>query len=140
MRKTASGVVIISLLIMSLGCTGYQQQGAGTGGVIGGVSGAILDHRNPWRGGIIGAAIGAIAGATLADISYKASQEAAMHDRPVEYRTEDGRGIYRADPVGYNERTRCKRIHERVWEDGHLVKDQVREICEEKYIRHDQRW
>lgn len=140
MKKVASGAVILSLLIISLGCTPYHQQGAGTGAVIGGVGGAILDNRNPWRGGIIGAAIGAIAGATLADISYRASEEAAMHDRPVEYRTEDGRGIYRADPVGYNERTRCKRIHERVWEDGRLVKDEVREICEERYRRHDRRY
>lgn len=140
MRKIASGAVILSLLIMSVGCTEYHHRGAGSGAVIGGVSGAVLDHRNPWRGGIIGAAIGAIAGATIADISYKASQEAAMHDRAVEYRTEDGRGRYRADPAGYNDRTRCKRIHERVWEDDRLVKDEVREICEERYRRRDQRW
>ncbi|TAN38193.1 MAG: glycine zipper 2TM domain-containing protein [Nitrospirae bacterium] len=135
MKRIASLIVIVSLLGLSIGCTEYHQQGAGTGAVIGGVSGALIDHRNPWRGGIIGGIIGAVAGATLADISYQASREAAMHDRPVEYRTENGRGIYRAEPVGYNDRTRCKRIHERVWEDDRLVKDQVREICEDRYER-----
>jgi hypothetical protein len=137
MRKIASVAMILSLMVVSFGCTEYHQQGAESGAVIGGTSGAILDHRNPWRGGIIGMDIGAIAGATLADISYRASSEAAMHNRAVEYRTEDGRGVYRADPVGYNERTRCKDIHERVWEDDRLVRDVVRELCEERYIRHD---
>jgi hypothetical protein len=130
MNKTVLTVVTIALLGLSFGCTPYHTQGAGTGAAIGGVTGALLDHRNPWRGGIIGGVLGAIAGATITDISLQASREAASHDRPVEYRTEDGRGVYRADPLGHDDRTRCKRIQERVWEDGRLVKDQVREICE----------
>jgi len=44
--------------------------------------------------------------------------EAAQSQRPAEYRTEDGRGLYRAEPQGYNAATRCKRVHERVWQDG----------------------
>lgn len=97
---------------------------------MGGMAGAMLDHKNPWRGGIIGAAIGAIVGATIVDISQQAAREAALSGRTVEYRTVDGRGVYRADPVEYNEHTMCRKIHERVWEDGYLVKDQVREVCE----------
>ncbi len=140
MKKLASLILIVSLLAVTAGCTGYHAQGAGTGAVVGGIGGAIIDHRNPWRGGIIGGVLGAIVGATLADISLQASREAALHDRPVEYRTEDGRGLYRADPMGYNERTRCKRIHERVWEDGRLIRDQEREICEERYDRYERRY
>ena len=130
MKKIVSLMLILSLLGFIFGCTEYHARGAGTGAVIGGVAGALLDHRNPWRGGIIGAALGAVTGATLMDISMRASSEAAASGRPVEYRTEDGRGIYRADPVDYNARTRCHKVHERVWEDGNLVKDQVREVCE----------
>jgi len=136
MKKVISMTLILSLLGLTLSCTPYHARGASTGAAIGGVSGAMLDHKNPWRGGVIGGLLGAILGATLADMSYQASREAAMYDRPVEYRTEDGRGVYRADPMGYDERTRCKRIQERVWEDGMLVRDQVREICEsERYER-----
>ena len=130
MKKLISLIVILSLLVLTFGCTRYHGQGAGAGAAVGGVTGAILDHKNPWRGGVIGGLLGAILGATLADVSVQASREAAMHDRPVEYRTEDGRGVYRADPLGYDERTKCKKIQERVWEDGRLVKDQVREVCE----------
>jgi hypothetical protein len=130
MRKIVSLVLVAGMLGLAVGCTPYHAQGAGTGAAIGGISGAIIDHRNPWRGGVIGGVLGAILGATLADVSYKASREAYMSDKPVEYKTEDGRGLYRAEPRGYDERTRCRKIHERVWEDGRLIRDEVREVCE----------
>lgn len=136
MKKIISLLLVLSLLSVSFGCTQYHAQGAGAGGVLGGIAGALLDRKNPWRGGVIGAAIGGVAGATLTDISMKASQEAAASNRPVEYRTEDGRGVYRADPVDYNAQTKCHKVQERVWEEGKLVKDQIREVCEgDKYER-----
>jgi len=134
MKKVVSLMLILSLLGFIFGCTEYQARGAGTGAVIGGVAGALLSHS--WRGGVIGAALGAVAGATIADISARANREAVEYGRPVEYRTEDGRGVYRADPIDYSGRTRCHKVRERVWEDGNLVKDQVREVCEsERYER-----
>ncbi|MEW6054087.1 MAG: glycine zipper 2TM domain-containing protein [Nitrospirota bacterium] len=136
MKKIISLFLVLSLLSVSFGCTQYHAQGAGAGGVLGGIAGALLDRKNPWRGGVIGAAIGGVAGATLTDISMRASQEAAASNRPVEYRTEDGRGVYRADPVDYNAQTKCHKVQERVWEEGKLVKDQIREVCEgDKYER-----
>jgi hypothetical protein len=136
MKKTARLIallLVVSFIGLTYSCTPYHAQGAGTGAVIGGVAGALLDHRNPWRGGVIGGVLGAVAGATIADISVRASHEAARENRPVEYRTEDGRGVYRADPMGYDERTRCRKVQERVWEDGRLIKDEIREVCEERY-------
>jgi hypothetical protein len=134
MEKTLSLILIILLLGLAFSCTPYHSQGAGAGAAVGGVSGAILDSKNPWRGGVIGGALGAILGATLSDISVRASRESAVSNRPVQYRTEDGRGVYRADPIEYNARTNCRKVQERVWEDGRLVKDEIKEICEgEKY-------
>lgn len=112
------------------GCTQYHAQGAGAGGVIGGIAGALLDRKNPWRGGVVGAVLGGIAGATLTDVSARASQEAAQQNRPVQYRTTDGRGVYEAYPLEYNAQTKCHKVQEKVWEDGKLVKDQIKEICE----------
>lgn len=136
MKKIGALVLMVSLLASTFGCTQYHAQGAGAGGVIGGIAGALLDRKNPWRGGVIGAGLGAVAGATLTDISMKASEEAAMSGKPVEYRTTDGRGVYRADPIDYDAKTKCHKVHERVWEDGRLIKDQVKEVCEsEKFER-----
>jgi hypothetical protein len=129
MKKTVTILMVLALLAVSA-CTEYQTRGGLTGGAIGGIAGALLDHRNPWRGGIIGAGIGALAGVTIAEISNRGSREAYTSGRPVEYYTEDRRGRYYAEPMDYDERTKCRKVRERVWEDGRLVKDQVREICE----------
>lgn len=136
MKRTTSLIVLFAILALLYGCTEYHARGAAAGGAVGGIAGALLDRKNPWRGGVIGAALGGVMGATLTDISMQASREAAQSGRPVEYRTTDGRGVYRADPVEYDAHTRCHKIHERVWENGRLVKDQIKEVCEgEKYER-----
>ncbi|GAB4388905.1 MAG: glycine zipper 2TM domain-containing protein [Thermodesulfovibrionales bacterium] len=129
LRKAVSAVLVLALLSIGA-CATYQYEGAATGGAVGGVAGALLDRSNPWRGGVIGAALGAIFGATISEVSVRGARQAAYTGRPVEYRTEDGRGVYRAEPLEYNARTDCHKVHERVWEDGRLVKDQIREVCE----------
>lgn len=130
MKKSISLIMAMAMLALTAGCTPYHVQGAGIGGAYGGVAGAMLDGRNSWRGFLIGATLGALAGATLTEVSRQASREAVEAGGPVEYSTTDGRGVYRADPVDFDENTRCHKVQERVWEDGRLIKDEVREICE----------
>ena len=128
--------ILVLGLLLATGCAPAHPtsprtyEGAAAGAVVGGVTGALLDRHNPWRGGVIGATIGAVAAGTLTEISERAAREAVESNHPVEYRTDDGRGVYSAQPTGYDHRTRCHTIHERVWEDGRLVKDRVKEICE----------
>jgi hypothetical protein len=140
-RKIVAAIMLFVFLLLTA-CVAHQREGAATGAAAGSIAGAMLDHRNPWRGGIIGAAIGAMLGATISDISHRGSMEAVREGRPVEYRTEDGRGWYRAEPTGDyyrpDEYTRCRKIREMVWEDGRLVKDTVREVCEGH--RHERRY
>jgi len=130
MNKIIVLMAVLILLAGAVGCTQYHAQGAGVGGAMGGVAGALLDSSNPWRGGVWGAVLGAIAGASLTEISMQGSRQAAEANRPVEYRTADGRGRYEAYPVDYNAQTKCHKVQERVWEDGRLVKDQIKEVCE----------
>lgn len=134
--KTAA-LLVAMLIIFTTACgqlSQYHYEGAGAGAVVGGVAGALLDKKNPWRGGVIGAGLGAVLGATLADISVRGSKEAYQSGKPVEYRTEDGRGYYRAEPTSdyyYKDPyTKCRKVSEKVWEDGKLVKDTVKEVCE----------
>lgn len=136
-KRTISILLAVVLLTVA-SCATYHYEGAGAGGAVGGVAGALLDHKNPWRGGVIGAVLGAIAGATISDISVRGSREAATSGRPVEYRTENGRGVYRAEPVGDvyypNERTKCRKVQEKTWEDGRIVKDTIKEVCESEKV------
>jgi hypothetical protein len=134
LKKVLLCAILLALLV-PVGCAMYEQQsgtvkGGAVGAGVGGLAGAMLDSHNPWRGGVIGAALGAVLGGTLGDISDKGSREAVRHNRPVEYRTEDGRGYYRAEPEGVDPITKCHKVHEKVFEDGKLVKDHVKEVCE----------
>lgn len=123
-------IFLFPVILATAGCTTCQAQGGAAGGAMGGNAGALLDHRNPWQGGVIGATLGAVAGATISEVSVRGARQAATTDRPVEYTTENGRGVYRAEPVQSDAHGRCKKVHERVFEDGRLVKDGIREICE----------
>jgi hypothetical protein len=121
-----------ALMLLLSGCaTPYQAAGSMTGGTYGGIAGAILDSRNPWRGGVIGAALGALAGATIADVSVRGAREVVTVNRPVEYRTEDLRGHYYAEPLGYDDGRRCRKVREKVYADGMLVKTRVVLYCEQ---------
>jgi hypothetical protein len=130
MKKIVSLMTVLALLVLTAGCTPYHQRGAGLGGAFGGAAGAMIDRENSWRGFLIGATLGALTGATLADVSLQASHESVASGKPVEYRTTDGRAVYRADPVEFNVKTKCHKVQERVWEDGKLIKDEIREVCE----------
>ena len=126
-------VAVLTLSVLS-GCTPYHAQGAGSGALIGGVAGAMLDHKNPWRGGVWGAALGSLFGATLSDISTRASQEVVQYNRPVRYSNRNYE--YEAEPAGYNAQTKCHKVKEQVWQDGKLIKNQEREVCEGRKVEH----
>ncbi|MCS7163783.1 MAG: glycine zipper 2TM domain-containing protein [Thermodesulfovibrio sp.] len=135
-KKTIVFVLVV-LILFTVACAQLQRQhyeGAAAGAVVGGVAGALLDKKNPWRGGVIGAGLGTVFGATIADISIRGSREAYQTGKPVEYRTEDGRGYYRAEPTSdyyYKDPyTKCRKVSEKIWENGKLIKETVKEVCE----------
>ena len=126
--------VITFISFSASSCTKNVQQGAGVGAAVGAAAGALIDDDNRWRGAVIGGALGAALGGTLADISDRASREAAQEGRPVAYESEDGYRRVEASPQGFDEKTKCHKLRERVWEDGRLVKDEIREICESEKV------
>lgn len=132
--KTARKIIALGMIIALFAvtaCTQYHAQGAGAGALVGGAAGAMLDRHNGWRGGVIGAGLGGLLGASLADISVRGSQEAARSNRPVQYHSDAGNYTYQAEPYNDpNASTRCKKVRERVYENDRVVKDQIREVCE----------
>lgn len=126
--------LILAILCCSLllsGCyTPYQHQGAQTGAILGGAAGMILNTHNPWQGGVVGAVIGAIAGATIADISERGAREVVYNNRPVEYRTDNRRAYYYAEPLPPEPGSRCRRVREKTFVDGQLVKQRTIVICD----------
>jgi len=126
-------VLLLSSVIMSSCAAGpspQTSQGAAVGAALGSVAGLLIDDNNRWRGAVIGGLIGGALGGSLSEISQRASREAAYGGRPVAYQSRDGFQRVEASPVGYNAQTNCHKVRERIWQDGNLVKDEVKEICE----------
>jgi outer membrane lipoprotein SlyB len=124
-------IVLTGILVAAIGCAPYPgsqrtYEGAGAGAIIGGVAGGLLKG---WKGAVIGGALGAVAGATITEISAQAAREAAVNNRPVEYKSDDGRYVVHTEPRGFDERTKCDKVHEKIWEDGRLVRDEIKEVC-----------
>jgi outer membrane lipoprotein SlyB len=136
-RKVLSIVSVALLSILTLqGClTDTGMRGAGVGAGVGGIAGALVDRHNPYRGALIGAALGAFAGGAISEIAAQTARQAAIQNRPVEYRDEQNRPIIQAIPAGYNynpQQGRCrvvKIIHNKVIEDGQVVLDKEQEVC-----------
>lgn len=135
MKKILAGVVTVAVAALlftgcaSMGVSRTGQEGAGIGAVMGGITGAVLDHKNAWRGGVLGAAAGALIMGTVGELSYRGAMEAAETGRTVQYRTNNG-AVYQAVPGEYDAQTHCRKVHERVWNGDNLVKDSVKEVCE----------
>jgi len=140
-KRLISLLIAISLLFSVVGASSLLSscattpspataQGAGVGAALGSVAGLLIDRHNRWRGAVIGGLIGAAIGGTVTEISQRAAREAAYEGRPVAYQSSDGFQRVEATPVGYDANTKCHKVRERVWQEGKLVKDEVREVCE----------
>ncbi len=135
MRRVIALAISVSLLGLSA-CTTYQPpvtsprtyEGAAAGGVLGATAGALIDKHNRWRGAVIGGALGAVFGGTVTEVSSRAAREAAQENRRVAYQSDDGFHRVEATPVGSG-RTGCRQVQERIYQNGELVREQMKEVC-----------
>ena len=117
----------VSILLFSC-ATSQRTYEAGAG--LGGPSGTLIVRENSWRGGVLGAEIGGVLTGTVTEISEKAAVEAAQEGHPVIYQSNDGYQRIEESPISYNTETKCHKVRERIWQEGQLVKDEVKEVCE----------
>lgn len=129
-RYLARMTALLLVAAMLTGCSLWDSsrpevKGGAVGGATGAVAGALLEG---WRGGIIGAAIGAVAGATITHIATQASREAAHSHKPVAYTNDAGTRRVEATPVA--SRGQCQTVVEKHYDNGQLVKEVQREVCD----------
>ena len=131
MRKVAIflAFAVFSAGVISCGQVSSQRtyEGAASGGAVGAVAGVLIDKNNRWRGAVIGGALGAVFGGTITEIAQRAAREAAMANRPVEYRSEDGRQRVYAEPLA--RRGNCRIVKTTYYQDGKVVRIEEREVC-----------
>ncbi len=131
MRKVSLALVgtILGASLLSCGQVSSQRtyEGAAVGGVVGATAGALIDKDNRWRGAVIGGVLGAVLGGTITEIAQRASREAAMANRPVEYRSEDGKERVYSEPIA--SKGNCKIVKTSYYQNGKLVKVEEKEVC-----------
>jgi hypothetical protein len=114
MRKAAGLLVCTALILFPLMSYAVTQP-------------SYLQTKVTWVGGMVGDKPIKVEGQTLPEISAKALQEAALSSRIVEYRTEDGKLVYRAYPD--YAKSKCELVHEKAWQDAKLIMNNVKEVC-----------
>lgn len=129
-KTLVSLLAVLSLLAGLAGCAASPttQQAATVGAATGATAGALIDSENRWRGGVIGGALGAVFSAGLAEISQRASHQAAQTQKPVAYTNQAGTRRVEAIPAG--RRGNCHWITERYYKNGQLVKQVDRQVCD----------
>lgn len=107
------------------------QRGALIGAGAGALLGQAIGHNT--EGTLIGLAAGTILGGLVGnavDQDYQAAREAAQYHRQVVYYDSNGSAV-EAIPGAVDQKTNCRKVTKRVWQDGKIVSENVEEICTE---------
>lgn len=104
------------------------RQGEGGGATVATGAGALIDKDNRWRGAARGAALGDVLSGRLTAIASRAARESVRANQPVAYQSTDGWQRIEAVPRAESARG-CRQVHERVYQDNELVREQIREVC-----------
>ena len=136
MKKSILITLLLSLMFLSVSCATTQpdryntQRGAAIGAGIGALMGQAIgrDTEATLLGAGIGTLVGAIAGNAV-DQEHQAAKDAARLNKRVVYFDKRGRAI-EAIPVQNDQRTNCRKVTKRQWDNGQLLGETVEEICE----------
>ena len=124
-------VLVFSTLFYSCATSrSTYQEGAVEAGLGENPAGALIDAEKRWRGGVLGGVKAYVFTGAVTEISTRAAVEAAEEGRPVIYQSTDGYQRVEETPVSYNAEAKCHKVRERIWQEGQLVNDEVKEVCE----------
>ena len=118
--------VMVSLVLISACSTGKTFQK----GPVKTFPDSLVEKENTWRGGAIGASLGSPIEGKIKEISTQASREAAREGSPVAYLSLDGFQRVETYPVGKGKSKNCRLIREQIFQEGKLIRDEVKEFCQ----------
>jgi len=130
-------LVVVMVLAFLTSCAHYPPDRYNTqkGALIGAGTGALLGQaigRNT-EGTLIGIAAGTILGGLVGnavDQDHQAARDAAQHQRQVVYYDRNGSAV-ESIPGAADPRTNCRKVTNKVWQDGKVVSEKVEEVCSE---------
>lgn len=133
--KKALLLALVLVLASLTSCAHYPPDRYNTqkGALIGAGAGALMGQaigRNT-EGTLIGLAAGTILGGLVGnavDQDYQAAREAAQYQKPVVYYDRKGSAV-EAIPAPAEQKPNCRKVTNKVWQDGNVVSEKVEEIC-----------
>ena len=93
-------------------------------------TGTLQDQEKSWRGMVLGGAFGPPIKARMSEISRQAAEEAIRKKLPVVYLSNDGFQRLEIQTLGEDQKDRCHLIQERAFQDGTLVREEIKRVCE----------
>jgi hypothetical protein len=92
-------------------------------------TGAYTDRETQWRGMVLGGPFQAPVTGRLLEISRRAGQETISRQMPVVYLSLDGRQRLEAVWLGKGKDDPCHLVRERLFQDGQMVREEVKKVC-----------
>lgn len=130
-------LAFVTVLALMTSCATYPpdryntQKGALIGAGAGALLGQAIGHNT--GGTLIGLAAGTILGGLVGnavDQDYQAAREAAQYQKQVVYYDRNGAAV-EAIPGPVDQKTNCRKVTKRVWQNGNMVSENVEEVCSE---------
>jgi hypothetical protein len=137
MKKAYMMGIILLLPVFLVSCATLPpdryntQKGALIGAGAGALIGQAIGHNT--AGTLIGLAAGTIFGGLVGnavDQDYQVARDAALYDKPVIYYDRKGSAV-EAIPGPPADKSNCRTVTKRTWQDGKIVSETVEEVCTE---------
>jgi hypothetical protein len=93
-------------------------------------TGALLDQEKTWRGMVLCGAFGPPIKGKISEISRRVAEEAIRKKMPMVYLTTDGFQRLEVQVLEEGQKDRCTLIQERIYQDGTLAREEIKQFCE----------
>lgn len=117
------------VLLLACGCATLEEEPdlADPGVILD--SGGYTDRETQWRGMVLGGPFQAPVTGKILEISRRAGQETINRQMPIVYLSLDGRQRLEAVWLGKGKDDPCHLVRERLFQDGQMVREEVKKIC-----------
>ena len=122
--------LLMGVCLFFVGCAGMEGERSSKLPGVTLDTGTLQDQEKIWRGMVLGGAFSPPVKGRLSDISRQAAEDAVRKRRCIVYLTTDGYQRLEIQTLGEDEKAGCHLLRERAYQDGTLVREEVKRVCE----------
>jgi hypothetical protein len=118
------------IVLLFMGCAGLEGDHSPKVPGLSVDTGTLVDEEKSWRGMILGGAFSPAIKGKISEISRRAAGEAIRKKMPIVYLSTDGFQRLEVQVLNGEPQKGCPLIQERTYQDGTLVREEVKAVCE----------